>query len=754
MAFEGRLGTPDSQLGNIVLGATGEAPPIGGAFTADAVFLKAAAATFTADALLVVTTPGTFTADAVLADIATSFGEFTGRLGTEDSRLGGFVLGLAEGSPATEATFTADATLFKTTATTFTADAVFLNTVSAIFTSDATLAAVAGGGTFTADALLVATTSGSFTANALLIVEVFGDDFNRTETLTFGQPSGPGYYTPITGFGGNVPGVDGAELVVPFDFNFAFSQFSPAPNNFFGTFDFYVGANTDDFQYYEVFGHRVKDTGNLFFVSEVRVFEDGVGLWTADFGQTSNNLPNSGGYDFTPDTDEWYTLKWYIDQPSLKYKLKVWKRSDPEPQTWTLEQDGASITHSANPVFRNDGKIELGSGEFNDAKLDNFHIYRFGDTATTKASITANAYLIRVVSATFTANATLFATQTATFTADALLAAFDTGNIVFYADAVLLAPQSATFTADAHLVQTPVTTFTANAFIVKTFAFTFTANARIIKRFAATFTANAWLKETVAHTFTANAYIFRAVVAPSGEQGLHKTQTLHVAIRRPTALSAFVPPKNPEEVDIEPPSGEPGCLPPCPGVGPGFGNTGVIVRKSIIYCPACGGNYYYTEDDYLGTGTNSGTHPCCNASSHSLADHIHRIWIEYADIPDAPFQMRVKLQWQGSSDYHTVRVHANVQVPDIGPGECLPYDPDYHLSQWGGGDHLGNLSFVMTGGGAVTGGPTYKWSDDPASLTIDPRSLHTKVFRFELGDELNYSHAEFKAANVEIEVGT
>lgn len=71
MAFTGRLGTSDSQLGNIVLGSTGEGGAVEDTFDLEAVILKVQTAGFDLDAVILATQTDAFDLNAVLSLLET-----------------------------------------------------------------------------------------------------------------------------------------------------------------------------------------------------------------------------------------------------------------------------------------------------------------------------------------------------------------------------------------------------------------------------------------------------------------------------------------------------------------------------------------------------------------------------------------------------------------------------------------------------------------------------------------------------------
>ncbi len=198
MAYTGRFGTDDSQLGNILLGSEGEeatsqtftadaviqasrtssftadaavALVQSATFTADAVLQRSQTTSFTADAVIQSSRASSFTADAIIGDPPTT--TFTGRLGTDDSQLANIVLGSEGGEEETpgSASFTADAVLQAVISTSLTADAVVSVLQSVSFTSDAAIV-LQQTTSFTADAVVQVVISTSFTADAIIVATV------------------------------------------------------------------------------------------------------------------------------------------------------------------------------------------------------------------------------------------------------------------------------------------------------------------------------------------------------------------------------------------------------------------------------------------------------------------------------------------------------------------------------------------------------------------------------------------------------
>ncbi len=662
---------------------------------------------FTADAVLLKTATGSFTADAYLT--ITQSGTFTA-----DSYL------LAVRS----ATFTANAVLFKTISATKTANAVLKKVTEATFTADAEMLPV---GTYL------------FHADARLSRTLIEDSFTRlTATGDVGQPDiGKYNRSPeqfIDGF------VDGGALVAPN--NFGSNLFKIAPTNTAMSVRFdYLITDADGFGSYEVGGPSLPN-GFFFRVAQVYVYNYGDGNWALGGGVDPE-------YNFVPNVGETWILKAQIDVSATGYfRAKTWMEDDPEPSAWQIDVGPSQFLlygdiHLGNYLY-------ISSGDTDPAWLDNLLIQQL-ELATPNDWFTADASLLKIQSQTFTADAVLAGTSSDFgFTADAVLRAFDgTYQWGFAADAVL-APNTLNWT------------FTANAWIVKRTSGTFTANASLVRRTSATFTADAYIRGRLEFSFTANAVLRRAALTTE-DRKIRKTITFHVQQRRPVALSAFIPPREPdskEQTDDKPGVPDVPCLPPCPGYpgGPGsaYGANGAVIRRTIVYCEGCG-VYYYTHRNRmgLGTGTVEG-HPGCTAS-HAGNLHMARIFADYTNRPTVDVEMKSKLLWDGSAPAGaSIRVFGNVpQMPNMSDeGDFINWNADFENDIWNSGNYLGELSFRATNSGTVAStGNALQWDDTASSLTIRSSSLMSDFFRFEIGDTGQYYGAEFRAPNVPIKVG-
>lgn len=701
-------------------------------FTADSIIKTTVSPTFTANATLKVELSHTFSADAVLSPVAGGPSAFTA-----DSIL----------KRTVSATFTANASFFKTIDRNifadsvlvqnppFTANAVLKKTVIVARTASAVLKATVGPKTLTSEAILGDT--------PVAPVLIFEDDFNRTTTAPdVGQPSGGGQITKFDEF--PEPGlqfVNGSELVVPVngidgDSEYWF-RFGPTAPEADIMFDFY----TSPYGYYEYSGpggyNPAEPTAFKYFMPEFSIFDDdGTGIaWTLQTGN-SFDIP-LGLSDAT-----WYRVRARIIGRDVS--VRVWDRSLPEPSTWAIENQPA-LNRNGLPFFANSSLLYVGwwdlpSGEH---RVDNLQVYRRG--VETHNYFRADALLGGFVSRTFSADAIIAGIPGDDFTADSEIVAF-AGTYQWG------------FTASAEIVpDTHIHSFTSNAYLVATSTRTFTANAKISILNLRTFTANAWLRTAPTKTFTANAYIFRASdVTPSfsgGFRTLRKTTQLHVGDRRERPLDAFVPPRNPTESEITPPTtgGQPPCLPPCSGVGSGgnamYGMTGFAVRETLAWCSNCN-VYFHSDRNQLGRDTGASSinfaHSGCEVA-HTGASHLYRIWVEYAQLPTSPFAMRVKLQWDGSAPgVAHIRVFSNVLRPQV--ATHVAYSTSYESETWNGGRFVGTLDFK-----GILDSATNRWyCNTPSNLILEPSAMTTTTFRFEMDDEVTFYKSEFKATNLEL----
>lgn len=113
------------------------------------------------------------------------------------------------------------------------------------------------------------------------------------------------------------------------------------------SFDFYVPAQLNiNTTFYEVDARKVRYNGATDWVSLAQVFQsDPADRWEYDvFGGDADIIGN-----FTPDRDEWYTIKWEVDPTVPQVRMKLWKRSDPEPGSWTATAAAAPYTNNWTP---------------------------------------------------------------------------------------------------------------------------------------------------------------------------------------------------------------------------------------------------------------------------------------------------------------------------------------------------------------------------------------------------------------------
>lgn len=663
---------------------------------------------------------------------------FTGRLGTTDSQLGNIVLGSVGDAAVYE--FLADAVLLKVASATFSADSVLSSLVLEDFTADSILTA----GTtvqFTADAVVLKTASATFTVDAILVNKLIEDDFNRTTALgEVGQPQ-TGHYKvePFAGEGN----VNGTALVAVTDFGLFGFKYGPSNVRLFVQFDYAI-TEADAGGGYEFYGGNVPSGApSTWWKSNLFVAEAAGGEWSL-----GTSGMDASPYDYNPTPGDMWRVKAWIDiRSGGTWAAKTWKVGDAEPVAWQVTLNDAQFGEFGSVNTDIEHVLYLTSGETESAKVDNLYIAELTGN-NHQDWFFADAFLLKTVTGGLTADAVLFKTLSATFTGDAeLVEATGTVTGAINADAVL-APNTLNWA------------FTANAVLVATTFDTITADAYLIQQGLGSFTADAWVEGVNELTFTANSIIVRTAIA--GDSRLLKTITFHVQQRRPVALSAYVPPRNPEDEEQTPPTGvgDLPCLPPCPGYpgGPGsqYGANGGVIRVTIVYCDTCG-VFYYTHRNKigLGTGTSSG-HAGCEAS-HGGSNHMARMFADYTNKPITDVSMRAKLLWsQNAPSSAGIRVFANLsEMPTmVDDGDYIPWNSDFEDNVWNAGDYLGTLSFSATDSGTVAStGEDLNWDDTASSLTIRPASLTSDYFRFEIDDSSQYYGAEFRAPNVPITIG-
>lgn len=768
MAFTGRLGTDDSQLGNIVLGSDGSGgtTTVNGSITADAVLLATASVTFTGNSVLLVTVSAIFAADAYIITITATTGNFTadadilatvGASFTANSALLGTIVAtftadsvISAGASTVSGSFTASAVLKATISATYTANSALLRTVAATFTANARLLrvisttftanAVIAFATFTANAVILKTVTTSRTANAVIKkpdnlrtftadayfgstpvppVLIFEDTFTRTTSAgNIGTPSG-GHQEVVTySWPDSSPEyyVDGSKLVVPVSDGFPEVQFNlgVAAEEFDVYFDIVTVVNG----YYQFWGpqrYNPAGTPPFNYTRQYITIDNDAGDGTSwEIFVPSFDGVNSPFETLTLTANTTYRVHAQVIGSTVK--ARIFDPALAEPSTWDVQGIGAIA--STDSVDQNTAGIYIGWVDTIVAplSLDNLQIYARG--IQRQDFFTADAYI-------------------------------GVGGPTEH---------TGTFTADAYLSQPFIRygySFSANAVIKGITSKTITANARIILSGSGTFTANAYIRGVAEKVFTASAVIRRPAAAP-GESRFSKITTLQVQRRRDRALSTFVPPRNPDEGEDEETEKELPCLPPCPpgsgGLGGLYGPNGLAIRKTIFYCASCGGNFFHTPENDLGVGPGaSTTHGCCT-SSHSDVNHVSRMWVQYATVPAGVFQMRAKALWVGDLPNTTVQVYANAVMPDLELEDCMGYDPDWWLSHWQAGDHIGNLVFTKTGGTSLFG-VDFNWGTEASALTIDGRTLTNYVFKFRMLDEMNYCGLQFKPSNMEVTVG-
>jgi hypothetical protein len=555
---------------------------------------------------------------------------------------------------------------------------------SITFTADAVLLKTQTG-SFTADSFITTTSTATFTANATFVIKLFEDNFNRSVTDGLGTPSGPGTYPSFLTGTGYDQDVNGTQLITSTT-NTTTATYSPSTTVGLVYFDYWVGADADAGQnYVVVLDAEGPDTGGDYSDNNIFVSSNGFdGEWTITAGNAS--------YTFTPTVSTMYRAKVWLGSllsGTDFTRVKTWIVGDPEPD-W---QDEFAVQSSA---LASESVIVVNAAS-EEGRVDNLTIWRSGVTTTKK------------------------------FTADAFFTTIGVGVV------------SRVFTADA--------------FLLKSNEYTFTADAALSFLVSATFTADAYLYAINNYTFTAKALLVRPALAAEYQVSrMRKTVTFQVSRNRQRPLGNYLPPTPPTEDDEEDTTITGPCLPPCIGspTGPGtvWGVNGYAIRRTIVYCTSCGGNFYWTPDNFLGTdsGTTSG-HDCCG-SSHSKGLHVQRIWVQYTNIPTQKFQMRSKLKWNAAAAKTnlTVRVYANINgLPNILPGSCEAHTPTLESTMWDAGEYIGDLAFGKTGSDS-----NYWWDDTSASLIISPSQLNTNTFRFELTNETDVIKATFKAGNMEV----
>lgn len=652
---------------------------------------------FTADAVLLATVSSAFAADAAISFSVTD--SFTANAIVRKSTLATLTADSVIFKNSGTKTFTANAVILKTQSftrtadadlivgsrvlATFTANAVIKKTISGTKTANSVIKKTDISFTKTADALLIEPGAHVFGASALIVAKIFEDNFNRTATV-LGQPSGPGSYAAVQ-FDNTVI-LDGSDLTVDPEEWDIFTYPSPSTQSGYVQFDFFTVPDSDT------------NFEDQFIYSQQAVTHYVGGVWIPYF-----DISKEWGEPWVVETFEffeplalddstWYRIRHVFDPIEQVEGVKVWKVSDPEPDTFVAFGTLSSGTFS--PFYDTSAYFELLNEHADDwaqlTRIDNLVVY------TSKPGL----------------------------------------NGAFSADAVLSVPSP-----------------DLNPFY---------ANAYLVKRTESDFDADAWIRGTSYYSFTANAVLFRQPTEDADRIGrLRKTTTIHVAVRRPIALGAYVPPKSPEP-DPDEPTGltDVPCLPPCPGypAGPGslYGGNGAAIRRSIIYCDSCGVFYNTTSNKMgIGTGTTSG-HPGCEAS-HNRNLHELRVFADYAALPITDVGMISKLVWSGNAPTTAgIKVFANIpELPPLVENEDFvawsqAFDNDY----WSNGDYLGTMMFTATDSTTTASGVELQWTDNVTSLTIRPEGLYTDIFKFEIFDLTQYYGAEFRAPNVPVLVGS
>lgn len=265
--------------------------------------------------------------------------------------------------------------------------------------------------------------------------------------------------------------------------------------------------------------------------------------------------------------------------------------------------------------------------------------------------------------------------------------------------------------------------------------------------------------------FTAQAFIVRpeefdpdaatgggigGVGGVGGISGIYKNVTLNVLQRRPLALSAFVPPRTPDQED-ENPTPTPGCLPPCAGTSPFAGLS--IIKQAMTSCDFCD-VFYRTDTEYLGKGSDILAKDHCGCDdSHMRTQHNTKLFVDYGSLPKTNFRLRAKLTWDDTGGpFITVAVYGNISaMPDIDLGDCEAYGGSFESGHWNAGDKVGELTFIANDTG-VLGGRNVQFQNYPSLTTINGASLSSTILRFELQNVAGSYNAKFRAANLGMDI--
>lgn len=612
-----------------------------------------------------------------------------------------------------------------TVSSSFSANAVIFSTLSFTFTADAELAGSVVSDSFTSDAYLNIQISDTFSADAILVIDLVIDDFNRTTAINeIGQPSDLGHYHEAFFFNpSEFEGeVNGSALQVVAPYGVAGWYLSPFSIDFGFEFKFRI-TDLDEFGGYQMLGLAVphESIGGFRRKAFFDIWDEGGGDWHLYSGGNASVV-------FNPTPEDWWVIKGYFDLTNGTSAAKVWKSGDPEPTSWSITQVRADWNAFVNIPSITEGQIWGYSGNPTAAGVDDLHLYALSGLG---------------VRSVFTADAAFSTLVSDTFNADAVLSEEGVALGSFTADAVIYVP-----------TETPIVPFAADSYLVKLTSANFTSNSYLVDQTVGSFISNAWIQGVVNRTFTAKAILERQVYDQDLQvTPLHKRVTFHVQQRRPTALSAYIPPRQTETAD-EGDIGKlpPDCLPPCPPY-PGSvigGANGVAIRRSIYFCDECD-IYIYTSSNKMGRGpalTSTGHTGC--AASHSRTLHVMKMFVDYSSVPTLDVGMTAKMVWDGDAPQAVaVKVYAN--IPSM---PTLDDDGEFSSSLsglWTGGDYIGTMSFGSTGA-VVTDDGTVQFCHIPQSMTVRYNALSTPIFRFELADASTYYGAEFRSPNKPLDI--
>lgn len=282
---------------------------------------------------------------------------------------------------------TANAVIKQSIVNSVTSNAVIFKVVSGSFTANAVIL-VTQAGSLTANSLVLKTISGTFSADAFVHGAVLYDTMTRSVSGGLGTADDGTTYNNIVKTGGfltsGIVNVNGTEAVTSGSTIRAFSGYR-APRHGTFQFDFFVPSDTSDLNpYYEIdAAQRDDDTSSgISAMGVLFAFPNGDGTWRVRAGA-------SAIHNFTPEASTWYTVKGLI--PPLQTDLarvKVWKRTDPEPAGWNFSDAGIDYINQLPTIW-------LGGGSTVVAGFDNPRIWTSLDTTTITRQITADARIVR-----------------------------------------------------------------------------------------------------------------------------------------------------------------------------------------------------------------------------------------------------------------------------------------------------------------------------------------------------------------------